>query len=587
MKKLDVFAKPINLKISGEKEHTTFIGAFFTFVWLGIIVAIAIYEMLQLTEYKNPLVSREPVSTDTYASVDIGKQGFLPLLLAYSGTNTPLTSVEMPKYFTAYIQQTTVNTSFSDGKLKLHRSVEVFPMTVCGELNGTKKSAYSYISEDNFLYKALPQYGLCPPVNNQSLIIAGKSTDSIFQTVSLLIKPCTLASGCATISELADISFQLMIPASSVDMQDNKKPHRYFLDADSTVRLNPAVRQHYSATVGEGEVREFTGWIPKWVTRNYYEVRDVAINVGFRDSTELSCTLLTAEIDESSACPSYFEYSLQSSGLRITNNRKYSSILDVLASIGGIQSTVALVIALIYTPINKHYRTKYLVQKVYPLLWDERKTKEIFEAKKKQRAEEKKRLLAEMEGGNMPDGEYKPYVPQVQTQIAFPYVGSVNPRDLVSREAPVSYDPGVTRLNPPGTVEVLHKDREGPGIDVLEIRTPIEVPVERIDEQGRKYFEYVVEWVTEVRIINRHIGQEVQSPMKGDDNKLAEEDRTPKGQMMTEASPENEPLNIKREPQRGSAIGPIPTRAVEEGDNDEDDSDDDGCFPEKLRCCCC
>ena len=163
----------------------------------------------------------------------------------------------------------------------------------------------------------------------------------------------------------------------------------------------------------------------------------------------------------------------------------------------------------------------------------------------------------------------------------------MNPRDLVPRATPVIYDPGVTTLNPPGIVEVLHKDREGPGIDVLEIRTPIEVRYEQIDELGQMYIEVKIEWVTEMRTIHRDIGQEVQSPMKSNHNQLAEEDRTPKGQIMTQASPEKEPLNIESEPQRGSAIRSIPTRVVEEGDNNDDDSDDEGCYPAKLRCCCC
>lgn len=567
LKGLDYFARPIELKMNGQKNYPTFIGVFFTFLWIGIIIAIAVYEIVKMTDMKDPTVSREPVNQDQYFSADIGQLGFLPLIVAYRNDDMPLPVADTAKYFTAYIQQTTWKSSYSQEKdqLQVKREVKLLSMAACAKLNSSEKAAYSYISNSSFLSQALPRYGLCPAGGNNSLRISGKATDPLFETVSLVVKPCLLDSGCATAEEVAEISFQLLLPGSTVDMQDNKKPHRYFLDADDIVHLNPAVRQKYSAKVGRGEIREYSGAIPSWKhLKFYYEVRDMVINAGFRDSQLTSCTSTQAQLADSLACTSYFEYSLQSSGLQITNKRKYNSLLDVFATIGGIQSTVALIILLIYSPINNYYRTQHLVKKVYPLLLNEKSIKEAFEDQKRRRAEEKKRIRQMQAQGN--GSHQAPYI-QINRgsigQVPFPSVAG--PNYNVSK--PQGYRP-VTRIT--------------------------EVPRDIIDDKGEKHT--IIEYFEHVEMVPDDHPAVVQSPMIANSEKREQEDTTPKHFNATEASPESRPLkaqlqspNYDSRKSMAQTTTPLPSRVNKKVDDDKDDDSEDGpsCFKKLITCAYC
>ena len=392
LKKGDIFAQPLKLRINGEHTHQTYLGVIFTLIWLGSIVAIAVYQLMNMLSYKDPTITLETVNQNSYIKADVGGLGFLPVMIPYKSNLFPIDKADASRYFTAYIQQRTWTSKFIDGQLKVEMSAKHFPLGSCSVFNQTKSPpAYSFINNDSTLIKALPQYGLCPPFDIGNLTIIGNPADQLYQTVGLIIKPCTMSSGCASAAELAQLSFQFLLPASTVEMQDYEHPHRYFLDADNIVYLNPAINQIYTAKIGSTDIQDYSGWLPNWKTiREFFEIKGVAINAGFRHDGNTQCTVDQSKSINLQDCPSYFEYNLQSSGVRVTHKRKYSTVLDVLAAIGGIQSTVALVIVLIYKPINEYFLKKHLVNMVYPLIAGKKNVDAVFEERRTNLAQERK-----------------------------------------------------------------------------------------------------------------------------------------------------------------------------------------------------
>ena len=204
LKKGDIFAQPLKLRINGEHTHQTYLGVIFTLIWLGSIVAIAVYQLMNMLSYKDPTITLETVNQNSYIKADVGGLGFLPVMIPYKSNLFPIDKADASRYFTAYIQQRTWTSKFIDGQLKVEMSAKHFPLGSCSVFNQTKSPpAYSFINNDSTLIKALPQYGLCPPSDIGNLTIIGNPADQLYQTVGLIIKPCTMSSGCASAAELA------------------------------------------------------------------------------------------------------------------------------------------------------------------------------------------------------------------------------------------------------------------------------------------------------------------------------------------------------------------------------------------------
>jgi hypothetical protein len=149
----------------------------------------------------------------------------------------------------------------------------------------------------------------------------------------------------------------------------------FYMSYDST--------QLYSVKVGQTDIYNLEGPINKWVKgQEVFQIESHMMSLANRPNSDTTCTPedvkdYTSEVK----CSSYFIYTIQSSSQRTVKKRSYTTLIDALGSVGGINGILMLFCGILYSNINVRKRNMYLVNNVYPLLF---KTKKQIEEQKRQ-----------------------------------------------------------------------------------------------------------------------------------------------------------------------------------------------------------
>ena len=392
---LDYFAQPIKLNMKGNDKHPTVYGLLFTVLWVGVIIFVGITRLFAILDKTEPVTSRKNTFVTNYPDIDLTDSSFLPVFVAYSNDTEVIPLSSLSKYFTVYFEMVTYQSTVNQTDISTIKSSSRIDAVPCKSIKGEDRKAFESTYNDTVFRQIFEIYGLCPSLGS-NITVTGKAKDAFHRKFKLVLRPCSLNLGCAPASELSQVKFQVLLPSSSIDLNDRDHPHHYFVVQEDYFTLSPSSFQQYSAKVGQGRVSDYSGFISSWSNvSSYVEIREILTAISDRPSSITTCTPTSVLDSDSQECPSYFQFVIQTSGYNTEDLRKYTSLGDLLSAVGGIQSTVALVIVLIYSPINSHFRTKFLIDKVYPLILEEKLTKKEIEARRKKlkEAQEKRKQL--------------------------------------------------------------------------------------------------------------------------------------------------------------------------------------------------
>jgi hypothetical protein len=371
VKYLDFFSEGVNLNVGGHAVFRTVYGSLFTIVYLGIMIYIIVMNASKYLDKSNPLAVGEVFSRENYPEINLVDNKIIPVMVAYKDETNWITVEEIDRYFTLVTQKIIWEaiTDNSTKEVHLKKRFETYPTLPCSQLSEAElKEKFEYMGKNNYYYRTLTTYGICPQIPN-SVTIVGKTSDEYFSQLIFKILPCSLPSAsCAPASQLPLVNFQLLLPYTNLKVKDLTDPHDFAVEGDAIYYVVPSFRQVYTARVKQLNVYDFEGLFPSWrLQQTVYDIDSKFSTLTQREAAT-SCTYEEANREDNQQCLPYFEFVVQSSGVVANSKRTYVSLFDTLGAIGGTNGVIIVVMLMLYGPINEKKRREYMTRKVYSLI---------------------------------------------------------------------------------------------------------------------------------------------------------------------------------------------------------------------------
>lgn len=363
LKKGDILAETLSISVGGNATYQTYLGMLFTLAYLASLLAVAVTQLQAFADDSNPASVTDNFVSREQPVVDIFQHRLLPVFVAFNDI-TLIEAHDISKYFTLktrkFIWEINEDTSIKE-------TYEDIPVIPCKDLSDEMKEVYKHADDPSF--KDLIQAGGMCINHTGALAVEGWGEDSDFALVNFQILPCSLSSGCKELKDLQLVNFQIGTPMIGYNASNYKEPFSVSLNMEDLYYIHPNIKQVYTSKIRYQKVVDLLGFFPDWKDRvEKYELTTPIAAAMYRPNM-LQCTPAQVN-DPKSDCKSYFEYFIQSSGMRIINKRSYQSFSETLGNIGGATQVVFVVLLMIYRPINENKRKKYIMEKVFPLIND-------------------------------------------------------------------------------------------------------------------------------------------------------------------------------------------------------------------------
>ena len=393
----DLLAPEVTMHIQGGNFYfRTFTGSFFTCAYLAIMIAVTAQVANDYFVTTNPVSVGEGFTRAFYPTVNLTENHLAPVFIGYSNELDLINTTLISTYFTVQYQKVTWVNLVVNGSVKTEKHVTILKSMPCSQLEDSEKKVLDYMGVGSSYHQIALQYGICPKLSGVDFTVQGKGSDQVFQLITFLLKPCSLSSGCATADMLATANFQLLVPSTNFNSSDQENPISFVLNADDVYYININLNQKSLVKIKQSYIMDHVGIFPSWTLRKaYFDIGGVDTTAGYRNSTLLSCTSQQILNTSDLTCQSYFEYSFQSSGIIVTNKRTYQSLTTTAGSIGGTNSVVMVLLTMVYLPINKKKRLRFLATQAFPSIFysDKEENKTFYQkiccCRKKSEKEEK------------------------------------------------------------------------------------------------------------------------------------------------------------------------------------------------------
>ena len=398
IKTFDIFAPIPGLNVDGQMKYKSKTGACFTLVYLTILLTVVGMQISKLFDKSSPITSSENLSQAPYPRVNLSQHKIIPSIIGFSDAVTPISLDRVPYYVTIQAYQIKWKKQI-DPKTKkpvtqkLFEKIDLIP---CRELNDKDSKVFSYFNKSSASFNLLMQYGMCVDATNPAFYVNGDATSDLWEQVSLFLKPCSQIKefmkenfrndyyyDCASMEQVNTMNFVFGTPHGSYDASNYEEPMTLFPNFDDYFYMSYDSTQLYSVKVGQTDIFNLEGPINKWVKgQEVFQIESHMMSLANRPNSYTTCTPedvkdFTSEVK----CSSYFIYTIQSSSQKTVKKRSYTTLIDALGSVGGINGILMLFCGILYSNINLRKRNMYLVNNVYPLLF---KTKKQIEEQKRQ-----------------------------------------------------------------------------------------------------------------------------------------------------------------------------------------------------------
>lgn len=368
VKQIDIFSSNVRLNINGDSAHKTFLGVLCTLLYLGGTFAVVVDQITSYFDTTSPIAVTDSYTTALYPKINIFEHRLIPALIGYSNETEFIEVKDIDKYFTIIFQKTIWKTTYnSQGVPTMKKTFEEYPTVPCKSLAGEERKAFDYINNNELVKVYFQSYGVCAKVPPE-VSVEGKGADDFYTTFSMEVMPCSLPTGCKTYEESSIANLQIILPTSNYDSSNKESPLSKLVTLEEDFYINPSIKQTYTAKIQHQKVSDLVGLYPYWTeSHSTFEFSSVISSAQYRTNSSI-CTKAQAEIADNPACLPYFEYTIQSSGVVVVNRRSYPTIFETLGNIGGTSQVFFIVLLLLYSPYDHHFKKKFILNKVYPLL---------------------------------------------------------------------------------------------------------------------------------------------------------------------------------------------------------------------------
>lgn len=358
---LDFLAPEVSLNVRGASSVKTLLGTAMSMACLGVFMWMSYLSVIEFLSTSTPKVMQETTTSENYPKVDLLRDKHFPILFFYYDDDTSLSPAEVQKYVTLRYQKYRYRTGSTNGEF-ITEIIDM-PLVSCAALIAQNKTATMVIGNSGYLANLSAEFGLCVDVNESEAYVGGRSSDPVYDVVSLSMYPCTLESGCADSSEISKIGFTIAFPKPNTNLGNYEKPLEYNTDADNYYYINPLIGQRYENKLMTTNIFDDKGFLSAESARaSFTHSERIQMNLLYRDGSQTQC--LPEEL-ESYECKGYFFFEVVSGGTLRKITRSYKGFIETCGDIGGIKELIYLVFFYLYIFYNQRATKTLLVEQVY------------------------------------------------------------------------------------------------------------------------------------------------------------------------------------------------------------------------------
>ncbi|CDW81502.1 UNKNOWN [Stylonychia lemnae] len=337
LKSIDYFAKPINFTYKGNDTYRTAFGGFMSTIigtFLGVIFVykvIAMYERSETKIRKDSIVS----ISNTYNEPQlIGEKGISLMFMLSDLNGIPLTYEKEIGQFSLW-QGKFQLIELPNGKITRQFSKQIIPYSRCT----LQSLALSRLNREDILQYPIDDY-YCPEWTN--LTLQGNFHAPQFQFLYLEFIKCTSKSLCSNstlLKKRIESSYIQLIPVSSFfDVQNYVQPIKHFMD-DAFYPMVDNMNIFATMLFRQSNI-ELADSLNGFYEEPFEDV--------FYQMSTLSQVIQSLELTGGSL----FSLQIQLDKFIDRYNRQVYTFNDVLQELGGFQSILFLIIAILYSGIQ-------------------------------------------------------------------------------------------------------------------------------------------------------------------------------------------------------------------------------------------
>ena len=333
----DLFSQPINLTVNGNSSHRSYPGLVFSVLFLMALVSITAIEIIKYIDRAEPTTTSDNRTVKVYEKISLKDNGFIPAVLFYTNNDKTIEYDDLSKYYTVSWRKDiwTYKVGVRTDLLEYNLSSQYFDVVRCGELPSNQTR---YVEDDPTLTEPIKRHALCP-ITNENFSVSGRGSDKVYETLTLVIQPCSLPSGqCKVASEVDYTYFQVLYPSYALNFSHFDSPRTAFMQTEDYFNIDLQRTQNTYMKLRTNKILDYLGFLPKWVENEHYiDVGTIKEEVISRNG-QTECSSSTYK--NTSECNPYAEIRFKSSPDIRLMYRRYKTTIETLGSIGGSLGTL-------------------------------------------------------------------------------------------------------------------------------------------------------------------------------------------------------------------------------------------------------
>ena len=340
LKKADLLAPNINLTLNGDTEVKTYAGAALSLAAVSIFLAITIYTFKEALRTDNPNVLVENSFSRDYPPIDLLSNKQMPIMLLTTA-NGAVPSAQMLSYiYIKMVKRSTIFTKKGDFSYK----DQPIPLVPCSDLGWESIKRFSTPDSEPLEKFLVMTYGICPNITDTNVVVQGKATSTIRDTVEITVYPCVPElllpnQTCMTATSLVTARLYLAQASLNLDLANYKMPVSFSWDSENEHALSLGSQLSVLSKMKIVEVRNNEwGLYGESAVSSLAQLDQSKPNYFSRNVSQTSCTL--NQISVLRTCEPLAAFVIGSGGKKEVYTRSYSGVLGVIGVIGGARALI-------------------------------------------------------------------------------------------------------------------------------------------------------------------------------------------------------------------------------------------------------
>ena len=363
----DMFSQPIQFNVDGKINHRTYSGLILSVLFSLAVVSISMIEFVKYLGRDAPTTTMDNRTVKVYKRIHLKDSGFIPALLFYTENDVSILANEISQYYTVSWKKSIweIKDTGASGALEYFFQALYYDVVPCGQL---PRNEIKYTEDDPTLSKTIKTDALCP-LTNDTFSVAGRGSDKMYETITLVIQPCSLPSGqCKSAAELKNSYVQVLYPSYTLNFSNFETPREPFMQSEDYYTIDIQNKQNYNVKLRTNQILDYLGVVPKWEQKdNYIDVGSVKRESQGRDNNQIQCSSLTYKNTKN--CEPYMEITFKSSADLRVMYRRYITSIETLGAIGGSVSVIFSVFSIMMAIVLASGGPDFLANKVFPLIY--------------------------------------------------------------------------------------------------------------------------------------------------------------------------------------------------------------------------